>query len=160
MCRVVPRAPEDTAGASDLRFIVRGANPPRVRRAYLPLFVNFSPSLCIAQGTIRRGGGCFKLTCYACRVVHTARAGMADASALNEGRGASILLQWGDNWPLFFQLRALCAHRPGNKGTRRQLLQAKLRSQGPGQAWKMLKFSTGGTGRRCCSCSGVINLTL
>jgi hypothetical protein len=47
-----------------------------------PCFVNLRPSVCIAQGALRRDGGYIKPTCYVCRLASRAPKGVADASGL------------------------------------------------------------------------------
>jgi hypothetical protein len=62
----------------------------------------------------RRGGGFFKPTWYACRVVLRAPAGMEDASDLRRGHVSSILHQRRGRWLLFGKLAVLCVHHPGH----------------------------------------------
>jgi hypothetical protein len=58
----------------------------RTRHKKNPFFVwvliNLWPSVYIAQGTLRRGGGYFKPTRYVCRVAPRAPTGVAAASGL------------------------------------------------------------------------------
>jgi hypothetical protein len=109
------------------------------------------PSVCIAQGTLRRDGGYIKPAWYVCRVAPRAPKEVADASDL-----------WSDVWgvyqapkksdsPLFDHLLALCVPQPGHSAMGRRLLQTDLvrvqgGSQGSGRCGRCFGLSAGAHG--------------
>ncbi len=64
-------------------------------------------SMCIAQGSMRRGGCCFKPTWYVHMVVPRTPAGVPDASHLLRGARGVDQHQSQGNWPLFWLVWAL-----------------------------------------------------
>ena len=131
------------------------------RRGNLHFWGHFWPSTCIAKGTTRRGGGCFKPTWYVRRVVYRSPAGVLDASGRRRGGTVRQFCSSGGVIGIFpATFNPSCAS-PRAQTTGQQLHKTDLVSvqsgpQGIGRYAKCLLPSTMGTGRRSSTRGEVI----